>query len=86
MDAEEIIRQAENSKATILGPSGKSQPCDLFYPEDNEFICFMQHVDKALQAKIQRGDFIDLSKLLTKRSPSEDNGLEIMSKNGKSYF
>ena len=69
--AEEIIHQAENSRAVVLGPSGIVNPSlfDLIYPEDNEFFyftSFILHIDKSLQEKIQKGEYIDLAKLLTK--------------------
>ena len=80
-----MVLEAERSKAKILQPSGND---DFVYHGDQYFHNFSAHVDKSLREKIERGEFVDLGKLLIKnRFGNEDeNRLEFVNKNGKSYF
>ena len=65
-----MICDAERNKARIYHP--KSGKDDFNDREDDEFFYFTSHVDEALQDKIQRAEFVDLSKLLLKQKTNPE--------------
>ena len=57
--------------------------------EDDEFFHITCHVDPVLRAKIERGEFVELEKLLTKekfKSRSDEGRLEFYNKDGHTYL
>ena len=82
--AEMKIREAEVAKARIFLPKGKGkiefeQPNFKFIAQmDRDYLVVGSHVDEATQEKIQKGSYIDFSKLIPKdRILTEgDNRLE----------
>ena len=59
--------------------------------QGDDFFHVACHIDSNLKAKIERGEFIDLERLLPKerfgyRSSAEGNKLELVSKDGVAYF
>ena len=98
--AEEEIIQAEKFKAEIARPrEGKDnderenagplkQPIDS-EDDDDDFYEMTCHVDSALKKKIQRGEFIELEKLLPKPLDLKDNKeqtIDIIEREGQSYL
>ena len=55
---------------------------------DDEFFHVTCHVDSAIRAKIERGDFVDLEKLLPKYRIKNlnDNKLDLVYRDGHSFF
>ena len=90
--ADELIRTAEHNKAAMVKPSGNQLPYNNFFSStamnDDQFYQLASHTDKRTRRKIQKGKFLDLAKLLkqSKNSSKKDNNLEIVSKDGRSYF
>ena len=81
----ELIIETERSKAKLNNPTGKI--VEYHYTCDDEFFYLSLHVDKVLRDKIKNGEIdIDLSKLIIKRKLSCDNKLEIVNKDGCSFF
>ena len=54
---------------------------------DDDFFHITCHIDPSLRIKIQRGEFIDLEKLLSKDgSYNKDKRIELINKGGDTYF
>ena len=93
-----FIVQAEQFKASIDPPKGKEfenffQQCldQMNAENDDDFFQLTCHVDATMRAKIERGDFIKLDKLLPKRrhlsSAAPDNRrLEWISREGMTFL
>ena len=87
LDPDQARRLAENSKAKLLQPEGRDDDDTYDYRNDDKFFYRASHVDKTIQEHIKRGDVdVDISKLLFKRKLSHDSKLEIINKEGRSYF
>ena len=56
--------------------------------EDDDFFHVSCHVDANLKSRIQRGDFVDLEKLLprNRRPGGAENRIELVFRDGKSFF
>ena len=100
--AENSILQAEQFKAQVIAPKGNNF-CNInmeqLSPEvelltrndnDNDFFHITCHVDPGLKAKIERGEFIELEKLLAKdgstRMLNEEKQIELVSRGGATFF
>ena len=60
-----------------------------YLDDDDDFFHVSCHIDKAIIAKIERGEFIDLEKLLQKKTllePNNDKRLQLVNRDGESYF
>ena len=82
------IVEAEKMKLNLDPPPGRYQ---LPYSDvvDDEFFHITCHVDQALTAKIQSGQFVELEKLLIKDRPftkNPDSRLGMYSRDGVMYF
>ena len=55
---------------------------------DNEFFHVTCHVDPVIQSKIQKGEYVELERLLPKNrnSRSNENKLDLVYHNGHSFF
>ena len=53
---------------------------------DDEFFHVTCHIDQGLRQKIQRGDYVDLEKLLPKSKRVVDNKMDLVFRDGKSFF
>ena len=99
--ADEILLQAERFRANIASPKGNEQVgnfvngvvCPPIYPAgdegDDDFFHVTCHIDGNLKEKIERGEFVDLERLLPKDRNSfigEDKRMELVSKDGMTYF
>ena len=91
-DAENMVIQAENYKAEIAPEGGSlvDQIKDLLQSKaDDEFFHITCHIDQNLRDKIQRGDYVDLEKLLVKnKNVKPASGKRIMKErdDGVAYF
>ena len=103
--AEASIVEAEKLKAQISKPGGKSAIDHANFPaqldwsclkdlisevKDERFFHVVCHVDKTLREKCERGEFVELVKLLicprAFDPESEEKPYEVVSKNGQTYF
>ena len=94
------ILQAEQFKVAITQPSGMVQIDELEETpvvygnkdgvgvSDDDFFHIMSHVNKAVVAKIERGEFVDLEKLLPRDCSYKGNEgrMEWMHKDGNTYL
>ena len=61
---EQLVKEAERSKAEIFRPTGKSAHIQEIYdPDWDDFF----HIDSVMISKIEKGEYVDLHKLLPKR-------------------
>ena len=82
---------AENNKATLFPRTGN----DVFNNfrttamMDEEYLVIGSHIDVTVQEKIINGEYIDFGKLIPKDrvvSSEEDNRLELVIRNGKTFW
>ena len=86
LDLDQAMRLMENFKMKLLQPEGMDDD-SYNYHNDDKFFYLASHVDKSTQECIKLGDVdVDISKLLIKRKLSHDSKLEIINKEGRSYF
>ena len=81
-----MMVDAENYRATIEKPSGTVR--ENLITIDDEFLHITCHVDPALRAKIQRGDFVELEKLLPWDPTCKltNDRMELVNREGSTYF
>ena len=85
IQAEKIIREAEQSKARIFAPPGNFS----HFPRtdehiDDDFLVVAAHVDEITRVKIIKGEYIDFVKLIArdKVTLEEDLLMEMVNKGG----
>ena len=90
--AEQLIKEAEQLKASIIRPSGKSKRMSYRDESFNRFKVFQcdkayfhntSHIDKATKDKIKKAEFVELEKLLPKerfRRKQRDDRMELVRK------
>ena len=96
--AERAIVEAEKFKATIDTPPGKEfDNCQDILEcreigtglTDDDFFHLTSHIEQGLQQKIERGEFVDLDKLLPKDKTyggTSENRMEWVHKDGCTYL
>ena len=93
--ANTAVIQAEKFKAKLLNPVGELNVVDTLKKpkrDDDEFVHIMIHVSPELIEKIQRGEYVDLEKLVKKNRTSgldadpKDMGLDVITKDGHTYL
>ena len=107
--ADDIIRQAESSKAKMFDVPGMPfmQAANVTPPEqdsqnntmpsggmlhsvmvDESYSMVASHVDPLIRARILEGEYVDFAKLLPKDKINwhDDNQMEMMFKEGRTYF
>ena len=96
--ADRIILDAERLRANLVAPQGMvsikiDQNIQLLRNLDNDddFFHVSCHIDSVMKTRIQKGEFIDLEKLLPKekggyQSEEAASGLEIVTRNGHAYL
>ena len=89
--ADEVIRQAENSKALMVNVRGKiPEMGDVLHSSmmDEDYIFIGSHIDEAIECKIWNSEYIDFAKLLPRDRVvgEEDHRMEMVNKNGLMYF
>ena len=72
--ADKLLLEGERFKAAIEGPQGNKVPIvnvverNYDLQDDDEFFHLAYHVDVTLKAKIERGEFVDLERLLPRKN------------------
>ena len=94
--AAELIIQAEKHKAAVMPTRGNELILDKVDPnnmnhllDDGSFLHATCHIDATLRAKIQRGAYVQLEKLLQKHKSQKrysDKGRVLMDKGGEARF
>ena len=99
--ADQMIRDAEKSKACVFPQPGKgngNQPKSdkggsldfhqLTARVDDDYMVIGGHIDEALSTKIKKGDYVDFRKLLPHDQivAEEDSRMELIFKGGKAYW
>ena len=97
--ANNLIVPAEQFKAVVNVPTGKHMGeangnnagllDDKSLDVDDQCFHVTCHIDEGLKSKIQRGEFVDLERLLPKihsQRNSHENKMELVYKDGHSYF
>ena len=93
-----VILAAEHFKATINKPTGKDQvenfnksqeqyACSL--DMDDQFFHITCHIEEGIKSKIQKGQYVELEKLLPKTRNGKlfnENKMELVYKDSHSYF
>ena len=97
---EELIKGADESKAALPPPRGEFNDYNQLnriarlLNEDDDFFHITCHIDSALKQKIERGEYIDLERLLPKDKGGSggymetegDSRVELVSQGGHTYF
>ena len=95
--AEKLVIDAENAKAHIFPNPGnvanqltfnRVSNTPTIAAMDEDYLVIGVHVDDTMQGKIIKGEYIDFGKLLPhdRILSEEDNRLELVIKNGKTYW
>ena len=93
--ADQLIREAEQAKAKMFQTPGRNaQVIDLennFVHSamvDESYLVLATHIDENLRNKIEKGEYVDLAKLLPKDriAQEEDQRLQMVMKNGQTYW
>ena len=94
----QMIRKAEASKAKAMDVSGehtssviKGSPKNLLFHSviaDEDYMVLGSHIDEGTKDKIAAGMYVDFAKLLPRDRlvVEEDHRLEIVSRNGQTFF
>ena len=87
--AEGYLREVEASKARILPSTGKVILSDTHSVlTDENFLVVGSHVDQNMVEKIQKGEYVDFSKLLPRDRilVHEDQRLEMVIRDGQTFY
>ena len=86
--ANRIILEAEQYRAQVETPKGK-QPF-MQQPNlvnmDEEFFHISCHIDQSIRDKIEKGEFVELEKLLPRTSLESDDRMELVNREGQMFF
>ena len=93
-EADRAVLAAEKFKAAIAPPVKGMAPGTYFKDDlDIEFMHVACHIDANTRAKIQRGEFVDLERLLPKANPlkfhresDEEKRMQMVSRDGMPYW
>ena len=93
--------ESEKYKVHLAAPKGLEINCDVDFDElqamrkfdsDDDFFHVTCHVDPSLKLKIQKGEFVDLDKLLPRdkniggNPTNEEGAMELVTHDGHTYF
>ena len=91
--AHKIILDAERFKALVEQPKGNDTQLISLKTSaesgitDDEFFHLTCHIDMTLKSKIEKGEFIELEKLLPRdRVDRQEGRMELINKDGQTYF
>ena len=88
--AKELVIKAERFRVNVNAPSGINQNVDLQMLNldiDGQFFHVTCHLEEGLKSKIEKGEFVELEKLLPKpRGRTHEHKLDLVYKDGHSYF
>ena len=83
-NVENLVREAERGRAEVYRPPGEYRSQ---YELDDAFFHEVSHLDQALIAKIEKGDYVDLHKLLPKEKILHDEGkIQLVHHEGNTFF
>ena len=84
--ANKIILDAEHYKVDLIQPKGKDK--EEVGISDDEFFHLTCHIDPQLKAKIKKGEFVELEKLLPndRLEKNSEGHMELVNHDGCSYF
>ena len=87
-EKEEMLKAAERSKLDLLRPTGGDDHLNIpLSCYDNQLFQSIAHVDDQLVKKIERGEYVELERLLHKvKVTSLNNKLEMVNKDGHSFL
>ena len=86
------IHDDDVSVANPLGPSEVRKLLDRLQDDDDEFFHISCHIDSNLKACIQKGEYVDLDKLMPRDNGGgnvtfdDESKVELVSKGGHTYF
>ena len=85
--AERMVKEAESAKIRVLQPPGNEFNIQSALI-DEEYMHLTSHVDENIQQKIQKGEFVDLAKLLPRDRviSEEDQRMNLVMRDGKSFW
>ena len=85
-----IVHEVEVAKVKIFNSTGEhvDKTIENAVLMDQDYLLVGNHVDESTQEKIVRGEYVDFGKLLSKDKvlAEEDGRMELIFKNGKSYW
>ena len=90
--AHRLIREAEQAKIQMFDVQGKTNEIirqEATSTVDDNYLLVAAHMDEGLQCRIACGEYIDFVKLLPKDriiSEGENNRLQIVNRDGQTYF
>ena len=87
LDAERFRASVNPPSGSVIGPAGRMMAENLDI--DDQFFHVTCHVEEGLKAKIEKGEFVDLEKLLPKTRGTKsvnDNKLDLVYRDGQSFF
>ena len=90
--AEDMVVRAEQARAAVELPKGEfswKQNVQFRSPQglsDDEFFHLTCHVDSALKQKIERGEYVELDKLLSKERFRGGQRMELVTKGGETFI
>ena len=98
--AKQMVQQAEAVKAKIFDISGRHDYANYYENQkeqnlllhsvvaDDDYAIVAAHVDESLKRRIIEGEYVDFSRLVPRDRVSleADKRLEIVTKNGQTYF
>ena len=88
--SDNYILEAEHFHVTVEAPSGKTEL--LFTPvdsmDDDDYFHLACHIDTALKVKIEKGEFVNLERLLLRQQLHKSGGdhLEWITKDGMTFL
>ena len=87
--SEQMVFQ-ENNANDLCGGDFPRTVCNPVMDNDDDFFHLTCHIEPNLRSKIERGDFVDLEKLLPRNKfphrLSREGKLELVNKDGMTYF
>ena len=84
--ADEMVREAEKSRAQMFDIPGKQDGCNII-DIDNDYQMIDSHIDEGLKHKILEFEYVNFSKLLNKSRARDDHQrLEIVNRKGMTFL
>ena len=92
--ANRLIIEAEQYKAQVETPKGRNSMnnmnnmANMHRQEDDEFFHISCHIDPNIKAKIEKGEFIELERLLPRSNLDNDaeDRMELVNRDGQMFF
>ena len=97
--ADKLVREAENAKAKIFQTPGRTVNFDKEVNKrnrilahtmiiDDDYLTIGSHVEETLKIKIEKGEYVDFAKLLSRDQTleEEDNRIQMVVRNGQTFW